>query len=220
MRHSALYRSFVAGLTVSAFTIAARGELITINPVETPFCDVLSLPNVVHELGNPPVFPSIQAIETLFTFTQQSACPTMDNPNIPNILLVMTNLSPFAWVDVHYVADAGQPGAGGTLISNEDGLVTGGQAFRIDYVGVNVPLVFESFAADTVFMPGETWHFIIQDYSNAFGLPPHAMTSIGVGLGSFGPPSSGSNNALEIPAPGSIALLAISGMVLRGRRRR
>jgi hypothetical protein len=199
----------------------ASGVIITIVPLETPPCDPLILPMVVDELGNAPVFPPDELIASTATFTNLPACPPMDNPMIPNALVVMTNLTPTPWRDVHYVGDVTPPGVPGTTtLSNEDGLVTGGMAFKIDYAGVNVPLVFESMAADAIFAPGETWHFIIQDYVNSAGLPPGLFGSIGVGTGSPGLGSSGSIIALPVPTPATMGLLVLPAVSGIARRRR
>lgn len=217
MKQIQFLRAAACGIAVSVLAFPASGVVITISPFETPDCDLLVIPNVVHELGTPP-FPPDELIECVFTFTNISACPLMDDPLMPNILMVITNLTPTFWTDLHYVADAG-PNGPETSLSNDDGLITGGLAFKIDTVGVNTPLVFESILADLIFAPGETWHFIIQDYSNTLGLPPSAMSSIGVGTGSAGDPFS-SGSIVAIPGPGSLALLAIGGLFVRPRRRR
>jgi hypothetical protein len=219
MKRPAFLHATFAGLAAAMIATAANGVVITINPFETPNCDPLIIPNVVHELGIAPLFPPDELIMTVSTFTDQSACPMSDNPNVPNVLVVMTNLTPTFWHELHYVGDAG-PNGPETFLTNDDGLITGGLAFRIDTVGVNTPLVFESIAGDMIFAPGEIWHFIIQDYGNIFGLSPAAMGSIGVGFGSGGDTiSSGSIVALEVPSPGSLALLAISAITLYRRRR-
>lgn len=199
---------------------SALGVVITIDPVETPNCDPLVLPNVVHELGNPPVFPVDELIESISTFTNLSAC-LPDNPAVPNRLVIMTNLTMTDWMDVHYVGDA-RPGVLETFFTNDDGLVTGGLAFRIDTIGANTPLVFESMTPDGIFEAGETWEFIVQDYGNVFGLPPHAFGSVAaVGFGSGGDPvSSASIIANPVPAPGAIALLTLGGLITFSRRRR
>ena len=186
---------------------------------ETPSCDVLMPLTLVDELGHPSVFPAGERIDANSTFTTSSACPPMDNPSIPNFIVQMTNLNPFTFFDLHYVADPNTPGAIGTSISNEDGLVNAGQAFRIDQVGVNRPLISESILADGLFQPGETWRFIVQDYVNTGGIPAHAFLSIGVGAASPGGPSSGSIIAL-LPEPGSLGLAGIAGVALVARRQR
>jgi hypothetical protein len=90
-----------------------------------------------------------------------------------------------------------------------DGIVNGGLAFKIDNIGLNTPLVYESIAADNLFEPGEAWGFVIQDYINVFGLLPSAMGSPGVGTLSMGDPQLSSGSIIAIPAPGAILLGSI-----------
>lgn len=189
---------------------------------DLPHCDPLLVPQRVDELGLGPVFPLDELISAAATFTQQVACPA-DNPEIPNALVVMTNLTTTPWAHVWYVADPFfDTGAVGTTISNFDGVVDGisplprpGQAFKIDTVGINRPLVFESIAANGIFEPGETWHFIIDDYVNTGGLSPALFDSIGVAsLSAGGPPSSGSIIAVPIPEPGTVVLLIVGMLAL------
>jgi hypothetical protein len=92
-------------------------------------------------------------------------------------------------------------------------------AFEIDAVGANTPLVSEvggSIAG--VFEPGETWTFIIQDYTNTFGLSAALISSIG--LPSAGLASSGSIVAVPVPEPTPAALvgLGVLGLALARRR--
>ena len=155
----------------------------TVQSLETPDCDPLMNLTLVDELGLPAVFPAGRRIDAFATQTTISACPPMDSPNLPNALIRMTNLNPFSFTDVHYVADPAALGAAGTTISNFDGLVNAGQAFRIDTIGVNRPLVNESMISNGVFQPGETWTFVIQDYQNGLGIGPAQFVSIGVGTG-------------------------------------
>jgi hypothetical protein len=209
-------------LLFPALTLAIPTEVVSI---ETPECDPLLVPHLVHELGLGPPFPPEELITAVATFTNDSACPAEDDPEIPNALVVMTNLSPIDWAHVWYVADPfGATGGIGTTISNVDGLVDSvpasipGLAFKIDMVGDNTPLVFESIAVDGTFESGETWHFIIDDYVNTGGLPPSLFDSIGVaGLSAGGPPSSGSIIAVPVPEPGTFALLLVGIALLAVR---
>lgn len=220
----------IASLTSSSSCIAACSALLlssaaalavpqTVTSVDTPHCDPLLPLTVVDELGLAPIFPPDERIDAFASPTTLSACPTMDDPNTPNALIRMVNLTTTSFFNVHYVADPAAAGAAGTTISNEDGLVNGGQAFRIDTVGVNTPLVSESMLPAGIFQPGEFWTFIIQDYVNGAGLSPAAFLSIGVGSASPGGPSSGSIIALVVPEPGSLALAAPAALVLTRRRR-
>lgn len=215
-----LVTASIAAVAVAGATTAALGVPQTVQSIETPRCDVLPNLLVVDELGLPPLFPPGEQIEAFATFTEFAACPMSDLPNVPNARVRMTNLNPFAFTDVFYVADPRDAaGIGGTSISNEDGLVNLGQAFRIDRLGVNRPLVFESQLNDQIFAPGETWEFVIDDYQNSLGIPPWAFQSIGVGIVSAGPPSSGSIIGL-IPEPSMLALGLTAGIPLLRLRRR
>ena len=202
-----------------AFAGVAHAVPQTVQSLETPDCDPLMNLTLVDELGLPAVFPAGERIDAFATQTTISACPPMDSPNLPNALIRMTNLNPFSFTDVHYVADPAALGAAGTTISNFDGLVNAGQAFRIDNVGVNKPLLSESINPNLLFEPGEVWRFIIDDYVNTAGFGPDAFFSIGVGAASPGGPSSGSIIAL-IPEPASLGLAALVVPALLRRRAR
>ena len=194
---------------------------VLVEHVDLPICDPLSVPVMVDELGLPPPigpFPPDEAISAVDEPTNLTACtlaPSVDNPAFPNTLVTMTNLTDFDFKDVWYVADPE------TFISNEDGLVNGSFAFKIDSVGANTPLVFESMIFDDIFMAGEIWVFIIQDYLNFLGLPASDFLSAGmVGRDSPGGPSSGS--IIAIPEPSTLFLFGVglTGLVFMRRRKR
>lgn len=204
----------VGTVVLSAGPLMAVPTIVFHN--DTPECDPLFIPELVDELGFAPPFPLDERLDAVATFTQQPACPMMDDPSKPNALVTMTNLTvpPRAFTDVWYVKDRE------TMISNPDGVagmpgVAPEQAFKIDFVGVNHPLVAESFAMDGIWAPGESWTFIIQDYMNLLGLSPALYDSIGV-PSTISPPSSGS--IIAVPEP-SMGLLAFAGLPLLRRRR-
>ncbi len=168
--------------------------------------DPLYVPSNVHELGNPPLFPEEESIRSNYEgYTDHIPCPELDDPQMPNVVVSITNLTNQSWAELWYVADPE------TYLTNHDGWVNGELAFKIDNVGLNTPLLFESMSSNLVFEPGETWVFAIQDYLNMFALQPSLFGSINVGFSSRGDQlSSGSIIAIPIPAPGALLLVGIS----------
>lgn len=172
--------------------------------------DPLFVPSLVHELGLN--FPPEELIESDWALTDYVPCQeNPDNPDIPNVEVMILNLTDRSWTDLWYVSDPE------TSLANDDGLINGELAFKIDYGVLNAPLVLESMAADGVFQPGEMWVFVIQDYVNQLALPPSALGSIGV-------PTRGddisSGSIIAIPEPATIAMLGLGSLVLLRRKRK
>ncbi|VGO15360.1 hypothetical protein PDESU_03943 [Pontiella desulfatans] len=168
-----------------------------------------------HELGIG--FPADEAIFATDVPDLYIPCPA-DYEGGQNYRITIQNLSPNHWTDLHYVADPQ------TTFSNDDGeaqdLTVPGWtlAFRIDSVGLNQPLVFESMTQDNIFEPGEVWEFVVQDYNNTLGLAPSLLDSwdgFGQGRISYasdgGPPSSAS--IIAIPEPSTLAFMGVAGAI-------
>jgi len=201
------------------FSVRANAVPTVVSSSDNAFCDVLSIPANVDELGNVPPFPVGEQISSaaLGSTGAGSPCPSgVDAPLVPNQKVSITNLNSTDYVDLWYVADPE------TNASNNDGAAGTGPvlfpAFHIDNVGLNKPLLSESIIADNVFQVGETWVFVIQDFVSNIGGSPAAFTTIDVGVpGSLG--STGSIIGVAAPEP-STGLLVIAGLLaLRGRRR-
>jgi hypothetical protein len=199
----------VVALIVS--TAGANLVEITNDPCDTGQ-DLLTISGLVDELGNN--FPDDELIassEYIATYR-----PCLENPDdleIPNIAVSITNLTTKSWWDLHYVADPE------TMLQNYDKNRLNGQlAFKIDYTGNNAPLMSESIAPDLVFQPGETWVFVIQDYTNGKGLPASAFGSLGVGSGSTGDTIS-SGSIIAIPEPATICILGLGALSLVRRKK-
>ncbi len=153
---------------------------VVVTSQDTPSQDPL-IPHVdVHELGKPS-FPPNELITASNVMTFYSPCRQNPDTPTPNFEVTIVNLTSVPWTELVYVADPE------TTLTNDDGIVNGELAFNIDWVGLNTPLVFESFVADTIFAPGETWKFVIQDYFNVAGVSPSAFGSVGL----VGVPSGG-----------------------------
>ncbi len=191
--------------------------------IDTPGCDPLFIPENVDEIGEVGIFPDD---EDLFATNQGTSniipCPTSDIAGFADVVVEIRNLSGRDWLEVWYVANPE------TTITNYDGEANDiafaplQEAFRIDNDildpgGINHALIFESIAADGIWESGESWRFVLQDYTNSLGLPPSAINSLGVGNAS-GPnavgaiTSSGSIiGVTEIPEP-STCLLMVFGL--------
>ena len=179
---------------------------VEVSHQDRPTCDPLFVPQLVDELGL--MFPPDELITAEDFVTEMVACPSTDSPNIPNVVVEMRNLTTRSFSDVWYVSDPE------TMISNTDGLVNNEKAFRIDSMisnpgGANLPLIFESIAANDIFQPGEIWQFIIDDYANLLNLPPSALASPGLVGALSGMDSMSSGSIIAVPEPGTCGMLVL-----------
>jgi hypothetical protein len=151
--------------------------------------------------------------------TQYIPCPVdYSGAGIANVLVDIRNLSGRAWTELYYVADPN------TSLSNMDeyvgqvGTIGFGLAFRIDAVGSNTPLVFESMTADGIFEINESWTFVIQEYSHPT-LSASALGSLGVAGASNGSDPLSSGSIVAIPEPASAMMILVGSLIVAGYRR-
>jgi len=87
--------------------------------------DPLVVPALVHELGNG--FPIWEAIwSATIAATSYAPCPESDEVKMPNMVVLIKNMTGFSWSELWYVADPE------TALTNNDGTINGGLAFKID----------------------------------------------------------------------------------------
>lgn len=203
-------RILFAVACIGAMSSAALASPTPIIAQDAPDCDPLFFPgNVGDELGNTAVFPANEFISSVFTFTPFDACPAGAGL-VPNVEVSITNLTNRSFTDLHYVSDPG------VSFENWDGFINGERAVRIDDLGINVPLVGGDVNANLVFDPGETWRFVLDEWTTTIGGVPSDLGSIGVP--SFPVPSLSTGSIVALPEPASAALFILGGLLIARRR--
>jgi len=216
-----------AALIVAALALvasAAVAEEVSVYTVPDDVQDDWVLDGTVEELGNQPNFPTEEWIGSdEVSWGDHIPCPSEYQAQLPNRQVLITNRTGRDFPHVYYVAD---PQTGLTnwdeMVGQRPYLITG-KAFKIDNLGENTPLVYESIAYDNVFQAGETWEFVIQEYSNATVPPvgPAAFGSVGIANGSgIGPAVTLSSGSIITPEPTTMSLLLVAGLLAVRRRRR
>jgi len=174
---------------------------------------------LTHELGDPAVFPIEEQVFIDAKLTSITVCAPDDG--IANDWEIrMINLGTTYWQDVHFVADEATYFA----LGNWDGYISDlalpgpKEAFRIDSLGTNANLVYESGASDNILEPGEAWTWYLTNFD--YGAAP-VFDSVGAFSWSSasGPPSNASILANPVPEPATAAVLVLGAATLLRRRR-
>lgn len=239
MKYTLVSTFSIAGCLAALSITSSFGVVTMLSHVDTVgHCDTLDVPAVVEELGEnsdggaggPGPFPGPFSLDDYinveFVSLGAPSCLATNGPGV-DLVISITNLTSREFYGLWYVADPG------TTITNFDGKVAqippgtdSLPAFRIDAVGVNTPLLSESILGNGIFEPGETWKFVLQDYSSV--IAPDLIRSIGLGVNSPLPPadspSSGSIVAgLDpdlVPEPSRALLVGMGLLAVLIRRRR
>jgi formylglycine-generating enzyme required for sulfatase activity len=228
-------------VVVATLLLASQASAVLqlVGVAHPPYCDYHTFCDVwvdhqaapwvgwVDQVGNPPAFPQDEAISSSWVgTTSYTPSPGRDNsypglwpddPNIPNVVVAITNLASHCYTDLVYVSVGSTVGNWDFAVNRlnpntytEEGF--GGYGFLIDNDGANRPLISESMDIDGVFQPGETWEFVIQDYTNALGLSPAAF-------GSAGMVDPAVASGTIIPEPATMGLLGLGGLAVLRRRK-
>lgn len=230
-QHNHILRSLA--MSRQLFTPAASIALLMLAPavhaipIDTLFendarCDGVANRFLTHELGEAAGGFPINELISSSAVLAGTVCVSDGDP-ANDWQVTITNLSAQTWRDLFFVAD------GLMRIGNADGTVTGispPDAFRIDAVGAaNSNLLSESLIADGLFAPGESWVFLVTDFTHsrlALGTPPiPAFGSIGIGGSSD--KLSGSTASIianPVPVPAAVWLFGSSLGLLGWIRRR
>lgn len=231
-------RSFRNSFGKGALALAALAPMFTgapdaahafpVNGVynEDPRCDTIPSQSLFHEIGDFNVFPIDESLQIVVGAQQTYAC--VGDDGAPNDFFVqITNVSPYAYVDLFLVADVGITigNADGNVIDvvNAPGVIS--DAFKIDgtvtITGINDNLIGESGTIDEVLDPGETWRFIVTNVIFPANVPPTLIfDSVGGFAGSSGGTSTASILGNQVPEPSTALLvgLGLAGLAVSRRR--
>lgn len=216
-----------------AAIIAAMGVVSQANAVpsqvkhrdEAGHCDPLFIPTNVDEIGDFSVFPIGEELEAIPLSSGPTVCQASDDPAVTNLVVDIINMTNKTFEQVWYVANRETDISNYDGFANDIGYADEHEAFRIDRLlsdpaGGHHPLIAESLTQDGKWEPGESWQFVLQDYSNTLGLSHADINSIGVGGASSAlgiTTSSGSIIAI-VPEPATCLLMVLGLAGTLGRR--
>ncbi|MFP6562929.1 MAG: PEP-CTERM sorting domain-containing protein [Myxococcota bacterium] len=204
-----MLRRLTLMLSILGLAGPAAANPVTVAFTNGPNCDAIGNVTLTEELGE--TAGGFPADETIVADSQTANTATCGLGPIPgqDWAVTIINLTSLDFVDVFFVADNGY------TFGNTDGTIAGELAMRIDWLGFNKPLIHEDKNFDGVFESGETWVFLVNQFT--LGSQPTPFASLGVP--SVGINSNGSIVANVVPEPGTATLLGL-GLVLAADRRR
>ncbi len=198
-----------------AAAMPVQGQFIN----DTTHCDNPPDTALSDELGDAAVFPINEQLVITVSLVAKTVCVPDDG--LPNEYDVrMVNIGTITWKDVFFVVDAGVNFA----LGNYDGWVQDlnnpgfTEAFRIDALGSNNNLYFETKTSDGLLEPGEAWSFYITNFNAAGGPRFDSVGQFSVSS-AWGSQSNASILANPVPEPATMALLGLGGLSALRRRR-
>ena len=163
--------------------------------------------------GQPGPFPADEEIFYSTVLTDLGTCGIPGDFD-DDWLVSITNLTLTPFEDLFFVANKD------TSFDNFDGEIAefgsedSGRAMRIDNIAFNKPLLSENINPNLIFEPGETWEFLVLNFTS--GLTPKFDS---LGVAHPGGASTASIVASPIPEPSTALLmgLGLAGLALRSR---
>lgn len=228
--HNRLFTlAVVAGAIFGAVNVAQAVPVVG-QYQEDARCDTLPNQALADELGQVTFFPLNEAVEVATQATSQNVCAQPDGlANDWNVQI--RNLTGVAWKDLFLVVDAG------ATLGNSDGMIRDAvgaptifaDAMRIDSLGINNNLFFESGPVNNIFDVGEVWRFNVSNFNNATaagGFQPPIFVTPGKFAGSSPLGTTNGNASIlatPVPEPATASMLlgAAAALLLRrpGRNR-
>ena len=141
-------------LTLMLSTLGLAGPAaanpVTVAFTDGPNCDAIGDQILTEELGESAgSFPLDETIVADSQTANTATCGLAPTPG-QDWAVTIINQTGLDFVDVFFVADHGY------TFGNTDGNVAGALAMKIDWLGINKPLIFENKNFDGVFEAGET----------------------------------------------------------------
>ena len=223
-----LAECIIAALSASPSAMAV--PVVGVYQDDPTHCDNPGPITLSHELG--PTAAGFPINEGLLVSVQLSTDPAhfscVGDDGIFNEYSVrLTNVSGLQWTNLFFVADRFLAPGNFDGFADDAGFdgPASAASFRIDgtvTAGTNNPLVFEDMTADEILEVGESWTFLIDNWSDSaaptFGSVGKFADSSAAGIDTQ---STASILATPVPEPAALTLLFIASLalIMKGRSR-